>query len=273
MSCSNNLKQLGLAAANYESANGRLPPGVLFDERSAPFDPKTGNLTNNSSFTGCLVFLLPYAEQDNAFRQVNPAVLDLNQSPGGWWNFNFAIAQTHVKTFECPSDNLYANSTNTFALFTCYQSALYGDAFPAGSVGDRLGGTNYIANAGFIGDTPDPGGQRFRGPYYADSKTKSVDITDGTSNTIAFGETLGGTFPGVRGSRISWFGAGTMPTGYGLGEPPQWYTFGSKHAGVVQFVYCDGSVRGVRKGADFANYVFASGAADGVIVDFSQLGG
>src|SRR5579864_6397978 len=50
MSCSNNLKQIGLAAHNYESTNGYLPPGT--DDANA----------------GPIIKLLPYMEQDNQFR-------------------------------------------------------------------------------------------------------------------------------------------------------------------------------------------------------------
>src|SRR5262245_6541728 len=50
MSCSNNIKQIGLAAHNYESANGYLPPGT------------------DANGIGCIVMLLPFMEQDNQFR-------------------------------------------------------------------------------------------------------------------------------------------------------------------------------------------------------------
>src|SRR3954453_21271685 len=48
--CVNNLHQLGLAAHDYEAPVGQLPPGA--DGQGA----------------GCLVYLLPYVEQDNRFR-------------------------------------------------------------------------------------------------------------------------------------------------------------------------------------------------------------
>src|SRR5437762_2202913 len=63
MTCSNNLKQLGLAAQNYESANRVLPPGYL---GSYP-DIGSPSLTN-CQMVGVLAFLLPYIEQDNAYR-------------------------------------------------------------------------------------------------------------------------------------------------------------------------------------------------------------
>src|SRR5215211_6162512 len=50
MSCTNNLKQLGLAVHNYESAYGKLPPSM-----------------NNRGFT-TLVLLLPFLEQDARYR-------------------------------------------------------------------------------------------------------------------------------------------------------------------------------------------------------------
>src|SRR5438270_10496386 len=49
MSCSNNLKQIALACHNYNDVNSYLPPGMDKQE------------------VGCLVFLLPFIEQQNAF--------------------------------------------------------------------------------------------------------------------------------------------------------------------------------------------------------------
>ena len=40
-----------------------------------------------------------------------------------------------------------------------------------------------------------------------------------------------------------------MPTGYGLPNPYQWYTFGSQHTGgIVQFAFADGSVHAISTG-------------------------
>src|SRR5438067_99226 len=57
--CQNNLKQLGLAMLNYESANGALPPSGYF--------PRGG--PNNT--WSAPARLLPYIEQENLFRQIN----------------------------------------------------------------------------------------------------------------------------------------------------------------------------------------------------------
>ena len=56
MSCSNNLKQIALAAHNYESANSVLPPGLIV------------NSAGNSNWVSALTFLLPYIEQDNVYK-------------------------------------------------------------------------------------------------------------------------------------------------------------------------------------------------------------
>jgi len=52
MKCANNMKQLGLAAHNFESTNGVLPSGHLVDG------------------WGPIMQLLPYIEQDNVYRQL-----------------------------------------------------------------------------------------------------------------------------------------------------------------------------------------------------------
>src|SRR5437660_7277497 len=58
MKCTNNLKQIALAAANYESTNGYLPPGM-----------------NRVYGTGVLAYLLPFLEQGNIFSQIPSALV------------------------------------------------------------------------------------------------------------------------------------------------------------------------------------------------------
>src|SRR5207248_4683730 len=111
------------------------------------------------------------------------------------------------------------------------------------------------------------------------SQTRLVQIQDGSSNTLMFGETLGGedaTQP--QDFCYSWMGAGVMPTAFGLPQAggAQWYTFSSNHIGVVQFCFGDGSVRGLRKGlaqgtADGDLYCYISGTSDGQALDYSSI--
>ena len=79
MQCSNNLKQLGLAVHNYESANKKLPSG-----RSP------SGLSTHAQ-------LLPYLEQNNAYR-----FIDFNVA----WNHanNTAALAIDLPNFNCPSD-------------------------------------------------------------------------------------------------------------------------------------------------------------------------
>src|SRR5262245_49154219 len=68
MQCSNNLKQLGLAAQNHESALGYFPPGIAlvnYTDGAASPDYNTAG-----SAVGALAYLLPYVEQDNVYKQL-----------------------------------------------------------------------------------------------------------------------------------------------------------------------------------------------------------
>ena len=58
--CQNNLKQISLAAHNYESALSTLPPGLV--------GPATVGFTWSAPHHGALTFILPYMEQDNLYR-------------------------------------------------------------------------------------------------------------------------------------------------------------------------------------------------------------
>src|SRR5262245_3568168 len=103
MKCSNNLKQIALAAHNFEGANGRLPPSHVGNL------PNEAGVNENNAYVGVLWFLLPYVEQDNLYRSTNVnAILDQNQLP--WFEMpsgypsvpNYTAAHNAIRTFECP---------------------------------------------------------------------------------------------------------------------------------------------------------------------------
>ncbi|MBN9522393.1 DUF1559 domain-containing protein [bacterium] len=83
-SCSNNIKQLGIAAHNFVTAHNRFPDGAW----------ATGVAYSNNDLSR----LLPYFEQDNIAR-----VYDYTQP---WYGAagNVTAASNRVKTLMCPSD-------------------------------------------------------------------------------------------------------------------------------------------------------------------------
>ena len=253
MSCSNNMKQISLAAHNYASANDdRLPPG-----------------NNSTSYIGTLGYLLPYLEQDNVARLIEPAKLVVPATGGAWYGgTSWTAANTKLKAFQCPSDgsnDIVASSGVWAYVYTSGYTVFAGSWGPTSYPG--LGMTNYASNAGYIG----AGDPNFCGPYFTDSKTKINTIPDGTSNTIGFGEYLGGHNPGARDFVGTWMGTGAIPTAWGLTETSEWYQFGGKHTGGVLFGFCDGSVRPIRRGANTTLFIYVSGTKDGAVVDFDSL--
>src|SRR5215475_10157834 len=109
--CANNLKQIALAAHNYHSANGHLPPGFIGSNLARDLTPSSPFMSN--PWVGTLAFLLPYVEQENIYRQLQ-VNWDVNQPyntgtgpSAAWWlnPVNFDLAKTKIPTFLCPSDN------------------------------------------------------------------------------------------------------------------------------------------------------------------------
>jgi prepilin-type N-terminal cleavage/methylation domain-containing protein len=299
MSCSNNLKQIGLALHNYESANGSFPSAHGRDN------------------AGALHKTLPYMEQDAIFRNFDAQSGIANSATLNWYNAALPNrpgstgtttvppppsprtlwgASGNIKSLLCPS-GASAESTVT-ALLLAPQSNGVAYTFNHTNAGGVLGSgftfsgapgsvslnkSHYAVMAGFplfSAGTGDPGGQ-YAGIFAYKSPDRGMEIsgiTDGTSNTILAGE--------YSDSNVD-FGAGNVLTGecsmtFASGplytywpirtEPrPQFihYKFSSKHTGLTQFVFGDGSVRGIRNSVDYTAYVQMGGASDGMVVNFN----
>jgi prepilin-type N-terminal cleavage/methylation domain-containing protein/prepilin-type processing-associated H-X9-DG protein len=340
LQCSNNLKQISLAAHTYHDANKCLPPGGNVSPNSLNANGGAYNFgpPYAGPYTGPLAFLLPYVEQGNIYNAILALPLqdNPNKSPGadlfklnsgaGAWAYNYPpydfktpggyptsvgpngtgyphIADAHIPIYECPSDDLYQTippvmsdgngGTQNGGVIDGYwisgAHAWVDFVWDQPGFGHELGGTNYIANAGYIGPDVsaslsnqfDSTATRYVGPYYQNSKTKLQAISDGTSNTIAFGETLTSNDI-IRRFRLSWMGSGSNASAWGLRSggttnpnSPNFinhHNYFSRHAGgIIQFGYCDGSVRSTRNSADYANFIFATGMRDGQVVNFSTL--
>lgn len=300
MKCSNNLKQLALAAHNYEATNGILPPGFLGTHPSGmPYgqdSPITRSPQNyNAPCVGVLVHLMPYYEQDNLFRIMmsGPGVpanyLDpqaTNNTP--YWGYpSFWDNRTaRISTLICPSDN--AQSAQWDAFFATYAASATSFTVTIISFGDAaFGRTNYLGIAGRSGLTGGGGtgpNDTYRGAFYNRSREPLGTMMDGTSNTFLFGEyeTKGPPASGWGNVSPQWMGAGMFPIAWGLVPPPSqpspyWYMLGSKHSGnILQFAMGDGAVRRVRyignSGAGYNAYHYAAGTIDGNVLDYSALG-
>src|SRR4051794_32777854 len=122
-SCQNNLKQIALACHNYESSNGRLPPGIIGPPQAAD-----GNVSwptpasGQGSYIGLLSLILPYVEQDAALQQLKTKGGQTYGTPPGappdpqqpcfygdatgtpYPPATYYVAHNRIKTYECPSD-------------------------------------------------------------------------------------------------------------------------------------------------------------------------
>src|SRR5436853_482463 len=110
-SCTNNLKQLGLAAHNYHSSFDRFPPGInlpISNQSGAVFPTNAlvknglvGQPPSPGQFYSWLEALFPYVEQDNIVR-----ILDLSQQQYANTLGPTSTGAQVGKIFLCPSDPL-----------------------------------------------------------------------------------------------------------------------------------------------------------------------
>jgi len=128
--------------------------------------------------------------------------------------------------------------------------------------------------AGYVNNAADP----YPGYFFDRSQVAIESAQDGSSNTLLFGEVMANPASGYSGKKVAWtwMSSPSIPAGWGgIATNPKtdyWYEFSSNHAGVVMFAMGDGAVRALKKPTVWPTIVWASGANDGRVYDFTSVG-
>lgn len=168
--CTNNMKQLALAALNYQSAKGVLPPAAVQPSTQAHVEFFGVPMSIQH---GWGTYLLPYVEQQALYDAYNFSK-DFRDP------VNQPVVKTYLQVFVCPSAPI-ANRIDTFTSggFTNWQTSA-SDYGPCALVNPAA--APYVdANSS----------SRPNGVLRANSRTKMKEITDGTSNTAMLIEDAG----------------------------------------------------------------------------------
>ncbi len=252
MTCSNNLKQLGLAAHNHLANRGVLPPSRI-------------HVDGEASWT---ILILPYIEQENLYRTWDLARIYRDQPTA------FAYG-TQIKTYYCPTRRSppQLSRPGTFV-----PGGAFRDSNRAGALAD------YACN---LGDNfedreqTNATGSMIQARGWPNWKPilRFSDIRDGTSNTLLFGEKH--VKPNLWGhqddgdnscyngdlvetiGRLAVEGLARFPEDISGRERDK---FGSYHPDIVQFVMCDGSLRSLRTNIDLTTLRRLASRKDGQII-------
>ena len=170
-SCLNNIRQLGIALHNYESARQHFPPS-----RSGPSVFVDGNTSHQTTYQSWTVLILPYIEQTNL---------------GGEFNFNAEWCDTN-NWIGNPMTNREVCSTQ-LQIFTCpsapESNRVDPNHVPEVAAGD-YGSINEVKSRVYtdVLGIPDPGEPSRAGVLSKGVKNPMQNIIDGTSNSFMIAE-------------------------------------------------------------------------------------
>ncbi|WP_256368973.1 DUF1559 domain-containing protein [Aquisphaera insulae] len=259
--CQNNLKQIGLALAQYATVHGGLPPGYVSLWNSI-------DRVETGPGWGWASMILPQLDQQalsNQLKFESPMI-----GPD-----QLTVRVTNMSVFLCPSDSMPTRWTATNGETWIFMGKIYSAFEPICDVG----GSNYIGVYG-IGE-PGVDGE---GVFYRGSFTTYSAITDGLGQTLCVGERS--TNLNLGRGQATWVGSvpratfwscapnpfepdagvcvredgsgmilGHTGEGHGPGDPyGDVNQFLSRHGKGSYFLYCDGHVRFLQNQMNYALY-------------------
>jgi len=244
--CANNLKQIGLAIANYQLAKKQLPPSCtegLQEQLDLTNDPANSRRHSWGSE------ILPYLE--------NGSLADaVNRTKHAVFSTNATIAATVVPIYRCPSYSGPEFST----------SERYSSLQPKCAIGNYVAlGATSVGNIWGVDLDPD-------GAIVPGGGVSPKDVTDGMSHTVFIAETreavLAAWFDGLTACVAALAYDSTSPPLYAksqvaLNFSPYYeegpivsqYGPSSEHAGGAQHQFGDGSVRFLKDDVSLDVYV------------------
>ena len=261
MSCSSNMRQLGIAALNYSDTIGSFPPGKLSEPRA--------DGTDAGNYFGWGALLLPFCEQQNVQNLVDfkeKVYSETNQKAG----------QTRLSLFLCPSDGDvevrsvdYYNPDNGWAL----EQLKLAPSHYAGIVTEKISEYGSATTDGWTLAHDE------LGVLLESRSVRIAEITDGTSNTLLVAEAssyeVGSPKTYDNGSWIvgtnifrktkapinyrpkcSHFGGGTFDWSCAECSAYQ-YEARSRHPSGMNALFCDGSCRFVSETVDMDAFAAA----------------
>ena len=276
--CQNNLTQMGKALHNFAGTyNGQFPAAIIHSGRynnpnNKKYNGPEGNFTTDQSYMiynhSGFVALLPHIEQNPLFQQYNYKFRASASSPYGITVApqsagNDFVASQIIKIYVCPSDQMpppveTRNPGNTTDFYEMVSASRSNYLFNTGAY------TDYDANW----DATSSGA---KGAFGNNGAGNLNAVRDGTSNTIAIGESLQKWHNGSTVFGPYW-GTGTHTAVHGRGYysnfTPNYpygtcapntassrrctyaWGFSSNHDGTTNFLFCDGSVRGIADAVD-----------------------
>jgi len=295
MQCSNNLKQFGLAAQNYHDALKSLPSGFITNFPPSAFNTAAMmNVTQRGHWSwGALI--LPYIEQTSLYNTINPGQTEMDvvlMTPIG-----LAALTTALPSFSCPSDSGPQQNNFNEALSDAPGNAAapWYNRFATSNGADRIAiaKSNYVmSGCSSVSTTPLvwPQFGQATGVGWLNSRCRLADITDGTSNTILFGErafrfnnlTVGagnalgfsstvntpGTSSGIKAAATAVLGLAYNGINWSANNrihQPRGYS--SNHTGGAMFALNDGSVHFISNNIDYNQQTIPGVLTNGAWID------
>jgi len=274
MVCSNNLKQLGLAAQNYHDTHLTFPPGAVGP--IGPAFPQYAGLKHHALGT----FLLPYLEQQPLASQYRWDV--------SWFDPpNQDVVKRQLKVWQCPSAEANRFEDGSLATVTPPPMVPYngtaacGDYAGMGSIDPGLERTGLIDPAA---GPRDPRGH-VEGVFPINAAKRVADVLDGSSQTIMIAECAGRQklwqgpkqVPNKSLSGGSWASRNLLwcrgaiadgtaffgPCAVNCTNDREVYSF---HPGIATAVFADGSVHLLKANIDIRNFARLVTYAGGEVV-------